>query len=109
MTKRLAPYGSEKEAANLSKVGKFKTPSILVDRMPSADIAAKVGGKAITPAALVSRMPSAEVASKVGGPIKELAPAALASRMPSAEVAAKVGISALGGIQTHRVVRRNRA
>ena len=47
MTKRLTPYGSAELAHNLSKVGgidKNKTPHSLVARMPSPDIAAKVGG-----------------------------------------------------------------
>jgi hypothetical protein len=46
MTTRLAPYGSEQHARNLAKVGppdKGKSPQSLARRMPSPDIAAKVG------------------------------------------------------------------
>lgn len=85
--RNLAPYGSKENAALTAKAGKGP-------------------GKAITPTGLVARMPSAEIASKVGGPIKQLTPANLASRMPSAEVAAKVGEL---GISTKRakIVRRS--
>ena len=43
MTKILAPYGSLDHAELAAKVGKGKTPRSLSDRMPSSDIAAKVG------------------------------------------------------------------
>jgi hypothetical protein len=43
MTKRLAPYGSAKQAHTISKVGKGKTPNTLAARMPSPELAAKVG------------------------------------------------------------------
>ena len=48
MTMRLAPYGSAEHAHNLSKVGeKQKTPRSLAARMPSPEVAAKVGGGGI--------------------------------------------------------------
>lgn len=40
---RLIPYGSIDHAHNVAKVGKKKTPLALVERMPSAELAAKVG------------------------------------------------------------------
>ena len=44
MTVSLQPYGSEELARNLAKVGtKDKTPHSLAARMPSSQIAAKVG------------------------------------------------------------------
>lgn len=44
MAARLTPYGFGKEAAAFSMVGgKGKTPQSLADRMPSPEIAAKVG------------------------------------------------------------------
>lgn len=43
MSKIFAPYGSLDHAELAAKVGKGKTPSSLADRMPSSDIAAKVG------------------------------------------------------------------
>ena len=46
MSKIFAPYGSLDHAELAAKVGKGKTPSSLVDRMPSAEIASKVGGQA---------------------------------------------------------------
>jgi len=74
MTTKLAPYGDPQCAGILSKVGfpgKNITPRSLVSRMPSLDIASKVGlppmPKMPTPESLVSRMPSADVAAKVGG------------------------------------------
>lgn len=49
MTKRLAPYGPGQEAAAFSMVGgKGKTPQRLSDRMPSPEIAAKVGNEGIS-------------------------------------------------------------
>ncbi|HKX79095.1 MAG TPA: hypothetical protein VJM34_11310 [Novosphingobium sp.] len=39
----LKPYGSFEHAHNVAKVGKGKTPGSLAERMPSAEIAAKVG------------------------------------------------------------------
>lgn len=85
MTERLAPYGSEEQACNVAKVGKTKTPG-----------------------SLVARMPSAEIAAKVGGPVKLPSPGSLAARMPSAEIAAKVGITdEPEGPRMSRVIRRN--
>jgi hypothetical protein len=45
MTTRLLPYGSAEHAHNFSKVGadKAKAPQSLAARMPSSEIAAKVG------------------------------------------------------------------
>jgi hypothetical protein len=43
MTKRLAPYGSDDHAGDVAKVGKNKSPRSLAGRMPSPEIAAKVG------------------------------------------------------------------
>jgi hypothetical protein len=43
MTTRLAPYGSELHAHNVAKVGKPKAPPSLASRMPSPEIATKVG------------------------------------------------------------------
>ena len=43
MTTRLTPYGSDQHAHNFAKVGKPKTPPSLASRMPSPEIAAKVG------------------------------------------------------------------
>jgi hypothetical protein len=40
---RLTPYGSNEHALNVAKVGKSKTPQSLASRMPSPEIAAKVG------------------------------------------------------------------
>lgn len=82
MSKIFAPYGSLDHAELAAKVGKGKSPIALVERMPSADVAAKVGPK------------SPSVAS-------------LAARMPSAEIAAKIGISQDGPALSMRVVRRN--
>ena len=61
------PYGSSHFADVVSKVGSPKTtpdfaPYGLADR---ADLVAKVG-KSKTPEGLAARMPSAEVAAKVG-------------------------------------------
>jgi len=48
MSMRLAPYGSAELAGNVSKVGeKGKTPHSLAARMPSPEIAAKVGSGGI--------------------------------------------------------------
>ena len=43
MTKRLAPYGSDDRAGDVAKVGKSKTSPSLAARMPSPEVAAKVG------------------------------------------------------------------
>lgn len=40
---RLTIYGSAKQAHNVAKVGKSKTSRSLAARMPSPEIAAKVG------------------------------------------------------------------
>jgi len=45
MAKRLAPLGLTESAVLATQVGKGMTPLSLVARMPSAEIAAKVGGK----------------------------------------------------------------
>jgi hypothetical protein len=52
MMQRLALYGSAEHAHNLSKVGsdKNKAPQSLAERMPSPDIAAKVGVPGISEA-----------------------------------------------------------
>jgi hypothetical protein len=42
-TPSLAPYGLSERADLLAKVGKSKTPEGLAARMPSAEVAAKVG------------------------------------------------------------------
>jgi hypothetical protein len=42
---KLIPYGSTEHAASLAKVGKSKTPFSLARRMPSPEIAAKVGSQ----------------------------------------------------------------
>ncbi len=55
MTKRLVPYGSAEQAHNIAKVGKKKTPWSLVERMPSPDLAAKVGGPSPAPAGQLMR------------------------------------------------------
>jgi hypothetical protein len=49
MMTRLALYGSREHAHTLAKVGldKGKTPQILAARMPSREVAAKVGGAGI--------------------------------------------------------------
>ncbi|MEZ5743327.1 MAG: hypothetical protein R3D89_06260 [Sphingomonadaceae bacterium] len=52
MTNRLKPYGSDTNAANFAKAGKGGpqkgiTPQRLAERMPGAEIAAKVGMPAI--------------------------------------------------------------
>lgn len=44
MTDKLSPFASADAAYNLSKVGKSKSPHSLAARMPSRDIASKVGG-----------------------------------------------------------------
>jgi hypothetical protein len=44
---RLTPYGSNQHALNLAKVGKSKTPQSLASRMPSPEIAAKVGSPTV--------------------------------------------------------------
>ena len=44
MKDTLSPFASAETACNLSKVGKSKSPQSLAARMPSRDIAAKVGG-----------------------------------------------------------------
>ncbi|MDE8650153.1 hypothetical protein [Novosphingobium album (ex Liu et al. 2023)] len=44
MSMQLTPYGSAENAHAIAKVGKSKTPRSLADRMPSAELAAKVGG-----------------------------------------------------------------
>ncbi len=66
MTKPLAPYGSTNNADLAAKVGKGKSPIALVARMPSADVAAKVGPKSGSPFSLAERMPSVEIAAKIG-------------------------------------------
>lgn len=43
----LGLYGSDTGAEMISKVGKHKTPFLLVERMPSAEVAAKVGPPAV--------------------------------------------------------------
>ena len=44
MTMQLAPYGTIEQSRNAAKVGgKNKTPLSLAARMPSVEIAAKVG------------------------------------------------------------------
>ena len=43
MTQRLTPYGLSDYAETVSKVGKLKTARRLAARMPSPEIAAKVG------------------------------------------------------------------
>lgn len=43
MKNRLAPYGSQEQDFGVSKVGKLKTARRLAARMPSAEVAAKVG------------------------------------------------------------------
>ena len=43
MENRLAPYGLREQDYGISKVGKLKTSRRLAARMPSAEIAAKVG------------------------------------------------------------------
>lgn len=92
---------------HLAMVGKSKTPKSLAGRMPTADVAAKVGvQKAMTPLSLAARMPSAEIVAKVGV-TKVKTPGTLAARMPSPEVAAKVGVIGTMAAKTHRVVRRN--
>jgi hypothetical protein len=45
MTKRLVPLGLVEGTVLATQVGKGMTPLSLVARMPSAEIAAKVGGK----------------------------------------------------------------
>jgi hypothetical protein len=40
---RLTPYGSNQHAVGVSKVGKSKSPTSLAVRMPSPEVAAKVG------------------------------------------------------------------
>lgn len=40
---RLTPYGSSEQTHTVAKVGKSKTSRSLAARMPSAEIAAKVG------------------------------------------------------------------
>ena len=47
MIDRLTPFGSAETAYNLSKVGKSKTPMSLLGRMPSREVASKVGGTAV--------------------------------------------------------------
>jgi hypothetical protein len=47
MNTRLTAYGSPEYAHNLAKVGKSKTPHSLAGRMPSPEIAAKVGAVGI--------------------------------------------------------------
>jgi len=50
VSKRLTPYGCGADAPFISKVGgKGKTPHSLAARMPSPEIAAKVGGEGIVP------------------------------------------------------------
>jgi hypothetical protein len=44
---RLTAYGAPEHAGNIAKVGKSKTPRSLAARMPSAEIAAKVGSSMI--------------------------------------------------------------
>lgn len=57
MTKCLLPYGCADRARNATKVGKGKTPKSLAARMPSPELAAKVGtvtstlGISLSPAA----------------------------------------------------------
>lgn len=57
MTSRLALYGSS-DFHEFAKVGsqKSKSPQSLVARMPSSDIAAKVGGVAVTAGVRVGRV-----------------------------------------------------
>ena len=43
MTRRLTPYGLTDYTDTVSKVGKLKTVQRLVKRMPSPEVAAKVG------------------------------------------------------------------
>lgn len=43
MSKRLSPYGLADYAETVAKVGKFKTTQRLAARMPSPEVAAKVG------------------------------------------------------------------
>lgn len=43
MIMKLNPYGSQEFAGNVAKVGKGKSPKSLADRMPTAELAAKVG------------------------------------------------------------------
>jgi hypothetical protein len=45
---RLTPYGSADQVQNVAKVGKKKTSRSLAVRMPSPDIAAKVGQSLVT-------------------------------------------------------------
>jgi hypothetical protein len=54
MTKTLTPYGSAQRAAGIAMVGKSKTPTSLAERMPSPEVAAKVGSVNITGAAMRS-------------------------------------------------------
>ena len=66
MAKIFAPYGSLENAGLAAKVGKGKTPLSLAERMPTAQIATKVGQKNPGVASLAARMPSAEIAAKIG-------------------------------------------
>jgi hypothetical protein len=56
MTKSLTPYGSIERAAGIAMVGKSKTPTSLAERMPSADVAAKVGMSNLTGIAAMRRV-----------------------------------------------------
>ena len=47
MKDKLSPFASAETAYNLSKVGKSKSPQSLAARMPTRDIASKVGGGSI--------------------------------------------------------------
>jgi hypothetical protein len=55
MTDLLTPYGFA-DAASISKVGKSKTPISLADRMPTAEIAAKVGSNGVISASSSRRV-----------------------------------------------------
>lgn len=48
MTTKLKPYGSAEFAGSVAKVGKSKSPKSLADRMPSAELAAKVGSATVS-------------------------------------------------------------
>lgn len=48
MARKLMPYGFEHYRTCIAKVGKSKAVSRLVARMPSAELAAKVGGQTCT-------------------------------------------------------------
>ncbi|MDE8650300.1 hypothetical protein [Novosphingobium album (ex Liu et al. 2023)] len=56
MTERLTPYGSTENAHAVAKVGKSKTPHSLAERMPSPELAAKVGQPGIDAARMTRRV-----------------------------------------------------